>query len=161
MPSAARSRKIFSINEPTYCRETDFFKIFNRHGYELFGTEEMGLNHRSSLLTIDLSYLIDEPKKVVTPLPNLEHDLGIDNNDIYNPTSLSNVLFVEEGQLSTPLHKDVNVLHLNTTKQSSPIIAQPDDDIITSVDENHYTILTNPSSNTKFSQDPNILEEID
>ena len=144
MCSIVRRRKIDSDDETTRYRISDGFKVFNRHGDGLY-----------------ISYLNDETNKMITPLPNLEHDLGIDNNDIYNPTSLSNVLFVEEGQLSTPLHKDVNVLHLNTTKQSSPIIAQPDDDIITSVDENHYTILTNPSSNTKFSQDPNILEEID
>ena len=57
-------------------------------------------------------------------LTNLEHYLGIDKNDIDNHISLSNVLFLDEEQLSTPYHKDVNDLHLDVTKKSTTIITQ-------------------------------------
>ena len=67
----------------------------------MFVTEEMELNNIPYLLTTNLSYLNDEPSKVVTPLPNLEHDLGVDNNDIDNYMPLPDFLFLEEEQIST------------------------------------------------------------
>ena len=86
------SHKINSTDINTCCRAPNDFKVFNRHGDELH-----------------LSYLNDEINKMSTPLPNLEHGLGINKNDIKYYMSLSNVLYLEEEQLSTPLNKDVNV----------------------------------------------------
>ena len=45
--------------------------------------------------------------------------------------------------------------------REAPIITQPKDDIITSVDENQDNILINPSSDVKKSQDSDISEKID
>ena len=73
--SVVRSRKIDSTDEPTCCKTSDGLKVFNRHGEELYGTEEMELNHRHSFFTTDLSCIHDEKKRLPTPLPNLEHDL--------------------------------------------------------------------------------------
>ena len=70
-----------------------WFQVFNRHGEELFGAEEMNFTHRQFTFTTYLSCLNDDTNKMFTSLPNLEHDLGIDNNDIDNPISLSNTLF--------------------------------------------------------------------
>ena len=73
---------------------------------------------------------------MIKSLPNLEHDLGIDNNGIDSYMSLYNILFLEEEQFSASLHKDVNNLHLDTTEKSVPITNLSEDDVITSVDEN-------------------------
>ena len=78
-------------------KTSDGFKAFNRHGEELYGTEEMELTHHHSSFTTDLSCLNDENKKMPTPLPNLEHDLGIDNNAIDNLMSLFNILLFSRG----------------------------------------------------------------
>ena len=86
---------------------------------------------------------------MITPLPNMDHDLGINNNYIDNLMSLSHVLFLKEEQRSTPLYTGFNTLHLDTTKHSAPITTKPEDDIITSVDESQNNILTNLSSNVK------------
>ena len=53
----------------------------------------MEFNHRPFLLATDILCLNNETNKMINPLPNLEHDLGIDNNNIDNPMSLSNILF--------------------------------------------------------------------
>ena len=130
-----QSRTIDSTNEPACCKLSDGFKEFNRHGEQLFGSDEMKLTHRHYSFTTYLSYLNDDTNKMFTPLPNLEHDLRIDNNETGNPTSLSNALFLEEDQLSTPSHKDITYLHLDTPEQSILTITQPEDDAIKSVDE--------------------------
>ena len=39
--SVVRSHKIDSTDEPTCCKTSDVFKVFNRHSNELFGTEEI------------------------------------------------------------------------------------------------------------------------
>ena len=66
----------------------------------------MELTHCHSSFTTDLEYLNNNTKKMFNPLPNLERDLGIDNNDISNFMSLSNTLYLEEEQLSIPVYKD-------------------------------------------------------
>ena len=91
--SVARSRKIDSTDEPTCYKISDGFKVSSRHEEELYWTEEVELTHRHSSFTTDLSCLNDEKKRLPTPLPNLKHNLGIDNNVIDNPMSLSNILF--------------------------------------------------------------------
>ena len=48
---------------------------------------------------------------------------------------MSNTIFLEEEQLSTPVHKDANNLNLDPPKQSTPTITQPEDMHITSVVE--------------------------
>ena len=98
MCSVVRSRNIDSNVEATRCRTSDDFNIFNRHGDVLYP-----------------SCLNDETNKMITPLLNMKHDLGIDNNNINNLMSLSNVLILEEGKLSIHLHNDVNTIHLDTT----------------------------------------------
>ena len=73
----------------------------------------MELTHRHSSFTPVVSCLNDETNKMPNPLPNLEHDLGINNNDIDNPMSLSNILFLEEDQLTTHVNRNVTGLHLD------------------------------------------------
>ena len=96
--SVVRSRKINSNDEPTCCRTLDSFMVSNRHGDELFGTDEIELNHIPSSITTELLRFNEDTNKMFSPLPNLKHDLEIDNNDIDNPTSLYNSLFLEEEQ---------------------------------------------------------------
>ena len=122
-------------------KTSDGFKAFNRHGEELYGTEEMELTHHHSSFTTDLVCLNDDTNNMFTPLPNLEHDLGIDNNNIDNPISLSNTLFLEEEQLSIPAHNDVTDLNLDTSKQPSPTITQSEDMTITSIAEDQTDTL--------------------
>ena len=89
-------------------------------------------------------------KKLSTSLPNMEHDPGIDNNDIDNPISLSNTLILEEEQLSTPVHKDVNDLNLDPSEKSTPTITQSEDMPITSVVEDQANPLITSPSNVKI-----------
>ena len=114
--SVVRNRKIDSTDELKCCKKSDGFKVFNRHGDELFETEKMDLTHRHSSFTTIMLYLNDDTSKLSTSLPNLEHGLGIDNNKIDNPMSLFNTLFLKAEQLSTPIHKDVNDLKLDPSK---------------------------------------------
>ena len=95
---------------------------------------------------------IDETNKILTPLLNLEHDLGIDNNVIENLKPLSNILFLKKEQLATPVNKDVNDLNLNPSKQSTPTITQPEDTPITSVVEDQTDTRIPLSSNVKIIQ---------
>ena len=83
-----QSRTIDSTNEPACCKLSDGFKEFNRHGEQLFGSDEMKLTHRHYSFTTYLSYLNDDTNKMFTPLPILKHYVGIDNNDIDNPMFL-------------------------------------------------------------------------
>ena len=76
----------------------------------------MELTHRHSSFTTNLECLNDDTNKMLNPLPNLEYYLVIDNDDIENPMALPNDLFLEEEQLSTPVHKDVTDLHLDPSK---------------------------------------------
>ena len=91
--SMVRGCKMDSTDEPTCCKRSDGFKLLNRHGDELFGKEKMELTHRHSSFDTYLVCLNDDTNKMFNPLPNLEYDSGIDNNDIDNPISLSNTLF--------------------------------------------------------------------
>ena len=91
-----RRYKIEPTDESTCCKTSDGFKVFNRHGKKLLGTEEAESTHCHSSFTADLSYLNDDTNKMFNPLPNMEHDLGINNNDIDNPMSLSNTIILSE-----------------------------------------------------------------
>ena len=112
----------------------------------------MELTHRHSSFTIDVSCLNNEINKMPTPLLNIEHDLGIDNNVIDNLMPLSNILFLKEEQLATPVHNNVPDLNLNPSKQSTPTITQPDNAPITSVVEDQTNTLIPSSSNVKNVQ---------
>ena len=59
--------------------------------------------------------------------------------------------FLEEEQLSTPFHKDVNDLKLDPSNQSTPTITQPEDMTITSVVEDQTDTLISSPSNVKCS----------
>ena len=76
----------------------------------------MELSHCHSSFTKALACLNDGTIKLSTSLPNIEHDLGISNNDIDNRMSLSNTLFLEEEELSTHVHKDINDSNLDPYK---------------------------------------------
>ena len=129
-----QSRKIDSTDEPTFCKISNGFKVFNRHGDELIDIEEIDFTYRPFSLITELSCLNDDTNKMFNSLPNLEHDLVIDNNYIDNPMSLSNALFSEEDQLTTPFHKDVTDLYLDPYKKSTATITQSEDTSIISVD---------------------------
>ena len=90
--SVVRGRKIDSIDKGTCCEISHGFKLFSHHDDGLFGVEEMELTHCRSSFTTALACLNDDTSKLSTFPPNLEHHLGIDNNDIANPMSLSNTL---------------------------------------------------------------------
>ena len=91
-----------SSDSPTYVEPVESFKVYNRHGEDFFGTEEMETDPHIVIYPISLTANDDLTEVTTTSSTAPDNTMGIPEHGIEGPMVLSNSLFVEEKKRSQP-----------------------------------------------------------